>query len=288
MRVGNRWISFERLDPMGQGLGLVADMADLLKNGDWDSARQGEIDEVIAHGIAALGGAFFDKTMLRSAIEITGALTDPTGVKAEKLLMNRASGLIPMSSALRMTRRGEDPYLRETHNVATALMNTVPGFSDDLPAQRDLWGRERTYQTGLGTVYDAITPVQTRAAGGAAIDLEILNNGVSVTMPDRNINVMGESVSLRNRPDIYSEFVRMAGEPAFEQLTAVVEGNHPDSAYYFSLTDGPDGGKAEYIKDVISSYRSDARAMILDTYANDLQSMAAAQVRRREEARAAE
>lgn len=288
VRIGNRWVSYERADPMGQGMGLIADMADLLKNGDWDADRNGEWDEMAAHAVASLGQAFFDKTMLRSATEMTSALLDGTDAEAEKLLMSRASGMIPGSSALRMVRRGQDPYLRETHNVVSAIMNTVPGLSEDLPPQRDLWGRPRTYQTGLGTVYDAITPVQTREMGGSAIDYEILTHGVSVTMPARNISFQGENISLKNRPDIYSEFLRLSGEPAFEHLNAVATGEHADSEFYFGLTDGPDGGKAAYIKDVVRAYRSDARAQIVDMFADDLQSMAAMRVRRREEVRVGE
>ena len=285
VRFGDRWYSFERADPLGQGMGLLADMAELMKNADWDSDRNGEWDEVAAHAIMAIGQAFFDKTILQGATEFTSALLDGTTSDAERLIMKRTSGAIPGSSALRMVRRGQDPYIRETWNVVSAIRNTVPGFSDELPPSRDLWGKARTYQTGLGTVYDAVVPVQTRQAGGSAIDLEILNNGVSVQMPGRTMTVMGESVSLKNRPDIYSDFLELSGQPAFEHLNAVAEGRHVDSDFYLSLTDGPEGGKAEYIKDVISAYRSDARAMILDKYAVDLQDMALTKVRRREEAR---
>jgi hypothetical protein len=130
--------------------------------------------------------------------------------------------------------------------------------------------------------------LQSRGQGGSAIDLEILNNGVSVAMPARSISFMGETVSLKNRPDIYSEFMRLAGTPAFEQLNAVAEGRHPDSEFYFGLTDGPDGGKADYIRDVVSAYRDEARAQITEMYASDLTAMASDRVRRREEARAGE
>lgn len=178
--------------------------------------------------------------------------------------------------------------MRETHNALDAMRNTVPLLSEGLPLQRDLWGRPRTYQTGLGTVYDAIMPVQTRAEGGSAIDLEILNNGVGVAMPARSLSYAGETVSLKNRPDIYSEFLRLSGEPAFEHLNAVAEGRHPDSEFYYSLDDGPSGGKAQYIKDVMSAYRDEARAAVSEMFASDLQVMAADKVRRREEARSAE
>ncbi len=286
VRLGDRWYSYERADPLGQGMGLVADMAELLNNSDWDDASVDGVSEMTAHGVAALGHAFFDKTMLSSATEFTSAMLSGGTPEAERLLQQRAASAVPFSGASRMLRRGDDPYLRETWDVVSAMRNAVPGLSDDLPMQRDLWGQPRTYQTGLGTVYDAIVPVRTRAAGGSAIDLEILNNGVSVVMPQRSMSIGGVDVSLRNRPDIYEELVRRAGEPAFEHLNAVAEGRHEDSDFYLSLSDGPDGGKAEYIRRVVSAYRDQARGEVMDIYGRDLDNMVAARLQRREEARA--
>jgi len=289
VRVGNRWFSFERADPMGQAMGLMADMADLMKNGDWDEAGRTELSEVAAHAIASMGQAFFDKTMLSGITELTSALLDGSNGEAERLLMSRASALIPGSSMARTFRRADDPYMRETHNIATAMMNTMPGLSDDLPPQRDLWGRERRYYTEAPTdqMYNTLG-LQSRGQGGSAIDLEILNNGVSVAMPNRSLSYMRETVSLKNRPDIYSEFLRLSGEPAFEHLNAVAEGRHPDSEFYYSLDDGPTGGKAQYIRDIMGTYRDEARAAVTEMFASDLQAMAADKVRRREEARTAE
>jgi hypothetical protein len=288
VKQGGRWYSYERMDPVGSNLSLIGDFAELLNNDDWDGANMQEGTEIAANAVLALGQAYFDKSMLQGAIEFTSAMTSNDVSTGERFLMGRASALVPASGASRMLRRGQDPYMRETHNALDALRNTVPLLSDDLPLQRDLWGRPRTYQTGLGTVYDAIMPVQTRAEGGSAIDLEILNNGVGVAMPARSLSYAGETVSLKNRPDIYSEFLRLSGEPAFEHLNAVAEGRHPDSEFYYSLDDGPSGGKAQYIKDVMSAYRDEARAAVSEMFASDLQVMAADKVRRREEARSAE
>lgn len=288
VKFNGRWYSYERMDPVGSNLSLIGDFAELLNNDDWDGANMQEGTEIAANAVLALGQAYFDKSMLQGAIEFTSAISSNNVSQGERFLMGRASALVPASGAMRMLRRGQDPYMRETHNAITAMRNTIPLLSEGLPPQRDLWGKERTYQTGLGTVYDAVMPVQTRAEGGSAIDLEILNNGVSVRMPARSISFMDETVSLKNRPDIYSEFLRLSGQPAFEHLNAVAEGRHPDSEFYYSLDDGPSGGKAEYIRNVMSAYRDEARAAVTEMFASDLQAMAADKVRRREEARTAE
>lgn len=290
VRFGDRWYSYERADPLGTALSLIGDFAELVNNDDWTGANFEEASEIAANAVVAIGAAFFDKTVLRSAFEFTEAMTSGDVALAERYIMNKASSMLPASSFNRMLRRGADPYMRETHNVVTALKNTIPGLSDELPVSRDLWGQPRTYQTGLGTVYDAIVPVQTREAGGSAIDAEILANGVGVRMPPKSIDVMGASVSLKNRPDIYSRLLELSGQPAFEHLNAVAEGSHPDSEYYFSLPDGPGGdentyAKGDYILDTMRAYRSDARLMVMDEYAADLQALAARRLARREEVR---
>lgn len=285
LRVGDRWWSYDRLDPMGTSMSLAADAGELLSNRDWDDAGRETFDQISGHAIAAIGQAFFDKSMLKGATDFTDAVASGDQAKLQRLIQQRVAAAIPGSSGLRMVRRGTDPYLREVASTMDAIKNTVPMLSQGLPIQRDLWGKPRTYQTGLGTVYDAIVPVQTKAAGGSAIDLEILNNGVSVSMPQRSLAVDGENVSLTNRPDIYSEFVRLAGEPAYAQLNAVATGADRDSDFYYSLSDGPTGGKAKYISEVISAYRRAAAAEIQLRYAADLGQMAADSRRRREEAR---
>ena len=284
--VGDRWISVQGIDPVSTSILLAANVGEIASNEDWNEERDQDMGEVSAHAIAAMGEAFFDKTMLQSALDTAAALTSGDAAQAELLLKGRASAMVPASGALRAFRRGEDPYLREVSGMAEAMRNTVPGLSESLPMQRDLWGKPRTYQSGLGTVYDAIAPVQTKPAGGSAIDHEILKNGVVVSMPQRTIQVDGETVPLKNRLDIYSEFVRRSGEPAFKHLEAVIAGDHEDSEFYAGLSDGPDGEKAAYIKDVIRAYRADAREQVLELYGADLNAMLAEKVRRRQKARA--
>lgn len=285
VKVGERWLSYERLDPLGSSMSLVADFSEILANEDWDTGRIDQPGELVGHVVGALGEAFFDKAMLQGTFEFFEAMTSGDDAKVESMLKERAAGLIPFSGASRMVRRGTDEYVRETSGVFDALRNTIPVLSESLPPARDLWGQERTYQTGLGTAYDAVVPVRTRGLGSNTIDLEILDQGITVSMPARSMTFDGERVSLRNRLDIYSDYVALSGQPAFEQLEAVVTGNHEDSEFYYSLSDGPDGGKADYIKSVIKAYREEAKAQIMEIYGDDLAAMAVQQARSRNAAR---
>lgn len=285
VRIGGRWYAYDRLDPVGQNVSLAADLAELIANSDWDESQQEDLSEASAHVMGAIGAALFDKTILEGTFNLISNLTGGNISNIERETGNRLTGLVPFSALARTVRRGQDPYMREVSGVLDSLRNSMPGMSDDLPPSRDLWGKPRTYQTGIGVVYDAIQPIKTRAAGGSAIDYAILDNGVSVQMPQRSFTIDRQNVSLKNHPDIYSEFVRLAGEPAFEQLEAVVTGDHPDSSWYETLSDGPTGGKATYIKEVIEDYRKAAKEMILEQYGDRLNKLAADRVKRIEGAR---
>jgi hypothetical protein len=283
MKVGERWVAFDRLDPpWGTGMSLVADLGELIRNDDYDAAHIQDGSELTGHVVASLGQAFFDRSSFMGALSITEALTSNDTNKAERAMMSLAAGAVPASGLLRNFRRGEDPYLRETHDVVTAMMNVVPTLSEKLPPQRDLWGRVRTYQTGLGSLYDAALPLQTKEVGATAIDLEMQRLGMAVPMPQRALSIDGQRVSLRNHPELYSEYVRLAGEPAFKELEAVVRGNHRDADYYGSLSEGPDGEKAQYIKDVIRAHRDDARDTMMQLHGAELKDLAAAATAQRE------
>jgi hypothetical protein len=287
IRVGDRWYQYSRFEPLGQSMAIVGDFMEILANDDWDEASAEDGGEVASHVIGSIGKAFFDKNMLAGAFDFFEAVRSGNGVKVENELGKRASAMVPFSGLARMGRRGVDPYMRETASVLDDLRNGIPLLSDDLAIQRDLWGKPRTYQSGLGTVYDAINLTKTRATGGNAIDFELQDQGISLTMPSRTFSINGMAVSLKNRPDIYSRFVELSGVAAYEHLEAVASGNHPDAAMYFSMTDGPAGEKAAYIKSVVDGYRKAAKEQVMEEYGADLMRMGDAKLKRLE-GRAAE
>jgi hypothetical protein len=47
-------------------------------------------------------------------------------------------------------------------------------------------------------------------------------------------------------------------------LNAVIEGKHPYSEYYKLYSDGPDGGKAGFIKQTLDQYRERAKNKLFE------------------------
>jgi len=278
LTVGDKqyWVDMNRIEPLATSMALVADYAEIMHNNDWDDAKAEQMSEISAHMAGALGQAVFNKTMLTSFTEWANAFSGKDPARAQRFFDALPDKFVPMSGLRKSLRKSGDPYMRDTSSALDGIMNNVPGLSEGLPISRDLWGAPKTYQSGLGTVYDVMSPVKVREAGGTAIDAEILRLAVPVTMPQKSLSVNGVRVSLKNRPDIYNDLVEAAGRPAFLHLEALMNGEHPDSEAYFAMTDGPDGEKAAYIESVVSAYRKAASAEVEARYADDLAGIAAA------------
>lgn len=271
VKVGDRWFAYNRLDPLGMTLGLGADLAEITANTDWTDQGAEEFDEAAALAIGSIGSVMMSKTYLQGVADFTEFMSDPKRYGEGWLMRLGSTFAVPAGVAA--VRRIEDPVIRDAASVMEAIKNRVPGLSKELPARVDLWGRQISYQSGLGVLYDAFSPVYSRKAGGEAIDGEMIRLRVNVQMPDRSLSVGGEAISLKNRREIYNRYVALAGNElkangmgAKDFLNAVVEGNHPMSEFYAGLSNGPDGGKAEFIKKVVTRYRTAARYKLIEEY----------------------
>lgn len=276
VKIDGRWYAYDRLDPVGQNMAIASDFMEMMANEDWDESTNAERGEQLSFMIMAMGNAMLNKATLKGTFDTVEALTGDSTTIAENELGKRLTSLIPFSAGIRAVRRATDPSVRDTSNIIEMFRNSVPGLSEGLPKSYDLWGNERTYQSGLGKVYDVMSPIKSRMAGGSATDLEILDNGVSVAMPSKTMRINGVNVSLKNDLDIYEDLVKSAGKPAFDHLESVINGEAgTESEYYYGLTTGPTGGRAEYIKKIVEDYRSSAREVVMEKYAARLNQLAA-------------
>jgi hypothetical protein len=98
-----------------------------------------------------------------------------------------------------------------------------------------------------------------------------------VSAPKRQVVFDGVTVDLTRDEfkGAYSRYAQLAGNelehPAWGKgcmdfLNDVVTGHSPMSAAYSMRSDGPDGGKAQFIRSAISQYRELARKQLLEEY----------------------
>jgi hypothetical protein len=265
-------------------LGIAADIAEIVNNASLDEDKQDEVMELVAAATAAFGNQVMDKSYMSGVSDTVDVLHNPN--KAGSFVEKRLAALEP--AALGELRRQVDPYMRYTHDLATEIRNRTPGLSETLPVARDMWGRPRDFQSGLGTVYDAVSPIASRAYKPEPIDREAIEHDFNLSMPIWTMPAGGVTVALRNRPEVYSRLLEIRGQvkpsdmgntkeavlvirkygdtPLLETLNAIVEGKHPLSAKYAAAAGGRSGGKDDMVSQIVSDYGRAARLKVIEEF----------------------
>jgi hypothetical protein len=280
VKVGDRYYSYRGLEPIATSLGLAANTVEILAHTDWEDPNAQSEELVIASTMALASQAISAQYMM-GVSDFMDAMSDPRRY-APQWWKNRVALLAP--TGLSTIETIGDPTMREAYTLADAIRARTPGLSKNLPPQRDLWGRPVTRASGLGSLYDAMSPIYSKEADAEPIDAELNRLETWIGKPSRRTSFEGVSVNLERSPRIYDRYVELAGNVlsetrygapivaqgfvsqgggAKDELNALVSGRHPGSALYERLSDGPDGGKAKQIEAIVEAYRDAARDQLL-------------------------
>jgi hypothetical protein len=264
LKVGDKYYSFSRLDPIGMFLGLVADVSEVMKYAE-DEDRT-----AIATAITiATAKNVTSKTYLRGLSDTFNVLSDPDRY-AESYFRRMGATFTPMTSLVAQAERTIDPTLRATRDLLEQIMARTPGLSDKLPPRRNLWGEPIVLEGGLG--WDFVSPIYTSTEKFDIVDQQIAEHETSVSMPRRIIGSGNFSIEMNGEE--YDRYIVLAGKEAETKyhgdgkkyglrnyLKKVMR-----SDMYISATDGPDGGKSTIIKSVVNSFRDLARYQLLKEF----------------------
>lgn len=296
VKIGDKYYSFARFDPVATDLSIMADIADLMigdRYGESGFDENDDTDMMSASGLIALkvANAVLNKTYLSGLMDIVDAVADPTEAKARALVANGLISMVPGLSSVNAlsaaVARTTDPYAKDAANVIDRLKAQTPGLSKDVPDRLDLFGRKIKRATG-SAAYDMFVPVRVSEESQEPIDREILAQGAFIPMPNRKISVGGGKIDLKTRPALYNEYVGLAGNGlkldefdgmgVKDFLNAVVSGKKPEYGYESLSDGGPDapGSKANFIRAVVNAGRKAAIAEMLERHP-DLQAEAEAE-----------
>lgn len=272
MKMGDRWVSYNRLDPIGSLVGMSADATEMLMQADHDALEDPDTEKLAVATAMAFAGNVTNKTYLSGLSSIIEALNDPQR-SAESWSQRLAGSVIPAGVA--GVTRLQDPVVREAHSMMDAIRARTPGLSEDLPPKLDMWGEALRTDSGLGKAFDAFSPIYTSRPTPEPIDKEILRLDSNVRGPPRRVSFNGATIDLGQYPEAYARYVQLAGNeyknPAWgmgakDLLNAIVTGQHPLSAVYDLRSDGPDGGKDIFIQSILHDYRNAARQQVLEEF----------------------
>lgn len=217
IKIGDEWVSYQRLDPYATIFGLASELA---TKGDHMTPAQQE-----KHAAFMVGSIL---RQLESKSWISGFVDLIKGVEglargqtsAAQNWVDRTVGSIAVPTGVSQAARLVDPVQREAADIegvpdwadssVSRVISRIPGASDSLPAKRDVWGREITSEGGAGP--DVLSPLWVSREKNDPVNKEMLRLGARFGDLDK---VVG---GVRSTPEQHNAYQEMAGRYTYEAI----------------------------------------------------------------------
>jgi hypothetical protein len=280
-----RRFSYRGLEPFSSTLGIASSTTEILRSADFEDDDTDAIDIVVAATLA-IASQVTSANYMSGMTSLIEALSDPTRY-GESYFERLLTPIVPTGVA--QITRAQDPIYREVNEYLDAIAARTPGLSTSLEPRVDRWGREQTRESGLGVLYDSLSPLYSSKPNPEPIDVELNALEAWMGKPQKRVSFDGVTVNLKNMPEVYTRYVKLAGNEltetqhgapivvrsigyvsegggSMDELNSVVQGTHAFSAIYELGTDGPNGDKAVFLRSITSEYEKQARAQLLEEF----------------------
>ncbi|MEP9411526.1 MAG: hypothetical protein HRF42_08985 [Candidatus Brocadia sp.] len=259
IRIGDTYYSYKRMDPVGMIIGLIADTTEII--GSLDDYSAGKLAMSI---VLSMEHNLLDNLYLDGIMNVLDAVQDP-GKQWHDYFKKQAGSLIPAISGA--IARGFDPVVHDTKTIVDTMRSRIPGFSVFAPAQRNIFGEKRLMEGSLGN--DFISPIwQSRAKHDPVLE-EIIKHQIDIHPPSRyiggtapaEIDPMAKDsprAGVPLNPKQYERLQELTGQGLREALEKLIK-----KPIYQKQSDGPDGGKALLIRNVVERAREIGRQKLL-------------------------
>lgn len=178
IRVGDKWVSYARLDPFATIMGSAADLAALA-----DRILEADVDEIAARIAMAISQNLVNKTWLSGISQVVEAVGDPARY-GESWVQNLAGTLVP--TVVAHITQTMDPALRDTQSILDKWKSRLlPTLSTGLPVVRDLFGQPILREGAVGP--DILSPFFQKDADRDPVARELLDLGFTPSKPERQV-----------------------------------------------------------------------------------------------------
>ncbi len=269
IRVGDRYVSYGRLDPFATILGTAADMVNYVK---FAAAEDQGLVEDVTYGFAvSMAQNFTNKSYLAGLANFFEMMHDPQrsfGRWANTL----AGSFVPGQAAA--ATAAVDPNFRDVRSMLDAMKARLPGLSDNLPPMRNVLGepvrRAKSLGSDTSSVANAFVPILYREVSDDVILKEFTKLGHGFTPPKRQrggldlstvVNDKGRnvfdrwlelhgSVTLGARGNLRKALRKLIESPAYRKIPA-------------ASTDAIQSPRIGMVQAVIDDYRAEAWRQVL-------------------------
>jgi len=258
IKVGDTYYAYNRLDPIGALLGIAADTTEII--GQVDEATADEVGVAVVLSVVQ---NMASKTYMSGLFEAINAISESSvdpeadNYKLARYFQRLGGSLVP--SGIAAVERQVDPTVRAANGYLETIKARIPGYSDDLPPRRNIFGQPIVLQGGIGP--DIMSPVYTSKVVKDSVIDEIVMQEVPLSMPKRVINdnelspkqydrlillTSGQDLRAFRNVDLKSMFSQVFSTSSYNRLSA--------------------DQKQERIKEVLRDYKEAAKDQLMQEY----------------------
>ena len=241
IKAGDRYFSYQRLEPLSMIVGSVADAVELYRDGAIDDKG---LEERALDIAIAMPKNLASKSFLQGIVDFAAIIDkrEYEGTAAKKLTQLAAT-FVPYSNLAKHSAQFIDPTVREPHGFLEHVSSRLPGLSRTLEPKRALYGEPITREGAIGP--DILSPVYTSTDRKDPVLSELARLKYSPELPSRTIG--GRKLSETG----YRKLSVLTGKLVKRELTSLVK-----SKAYPVLTDDE---RRELLKGAMSRARSEAK-----------------------------
>lgn len=269
IRVGDRWVSYDRADPLGLMLATYAAIGQALRHGE-------TFDDAVTGAVVGFADVFANKTYVRGMAEVIDAIRggrfkEGSLEGATKIGLNVLEGFFP--NIVREADRALQPYRADVETLGQYVRARTPGFStgplstlfglEDLPPMRNFFGEKVVYGYGFDSnvidpMYRFTSPLNLQKARDDVISKEVQAKHFTFAMHRPVIN------SVELNPKQYERYLQLIGQTEIrgrvlrEEMEAIIK-----SPTYQAQ---PVGVQEAWLRSVVMARRAMAKARMLDEY----------------------
>lgn len=288
IKIGDKWVSYGRLDPIATMIGMYADTADLMEDGKMHSIDDNVLMKLASSMTLALTRNATNKSYLAGIDNFFKAIFDPESTTAGKYAGTVIGGFIPNIFNQGQSITG-DQQLEEARTLADVVLKRIPGTTLDL--KRNPLGEPvvQEFFEGAAGVINPLNPVMWGSASNDDVILEMAKVGHGFSAPSTKLEGVIDLLDYEqaNGRSAYDRWLELHAEvtingftmrQAFKKLFADSRYQALDPNSYSGLP----SPRVEYIQRIMGRYRAKAKMQMLQEFPELLQQQAQVKLAKRQ------
>ncbi len=212
LKIGSRYYSYHRFEPVGLAAGMIADAVHGMQHGDSETVSQSKADSAVKHIARNLDDFPYMGTMAN----LLQSVHDPAGGRARSFINREAGSLIPAGVA--NVAESFDRTIRRPQTALQAVESRIPGLTQAAPPIVDVAGREVQRPT---SALGGANPFPVSTSKGDAVLDELARLGISTPQPPTQLKWKGKPTQLTDQER--EQFAREEGQEFYKRVGRVIQ-----------------------------------------------------------------